>query len=85
MNEHESRLRIKQLFLDIHREWVREAAQQARDGSNWTRQENMPIEDILMCRISKKGFSTTMEVRYYVQSMEKAEQTESKQDYLRRR
>jgi hypothetical protein len=45
----------------------------------------MPLEDILMCTLAKKGLSTTMEVRHYFQAMGKVEQTVSKQDYLRRR
>jgi hypothetical protein len=39
----------------------------------------------VLCTLAKKGLSTTMEIWYYVQAMEKAEQTESKQDNLRRR
>jgi hypothetical protein len=85
MSEHETRLRIKQLFLDIQSEWVRVAARQAWDISSWTRQRDMPLEDIVLCTLAKKGLSTTMEVRHYFQAMGKVEQTVSKQDYLRRR
>ena len=45
----------------------------------------MPLEDILMCTLAKKGLTTTMEVRHYFQAVEKVERTVSKQDYLRRR
>jgi len=45
----------------------------------------MPLEDILMCTLAKKGLSTTMEVRHYFQAAEKVEQTVSKQDYLKQR
>jgi hypothetical protein len=45
----------------------------------------MPLEDILMCTLAKKGLNTTMEIRHYFQSMEKVERTVSKQDYLRQR
>ena len=85
MSEHETRSRIEQLFLEIHSEWVREAARQTWDLSSWTRQRDMPLEDILLCTLGKKGLSTAMELRHYFQEMEKAEQTVSKQDYLRRR
>jgi len=85
MSEYETRLRIEQLFLEIHSEWIKKAARLTGDFSSWTRQRDMPLEDILMCTLGKKGLSTTMEVRHYFQAMEKAEQTVSKQDYLRRR
>ena len=45
----------------------------------------MPLEDMLMCTLAKKGLSTTMEVRHYFQAADKMEQTVSKQDYLRQR
>ena len=85
MSEHEIRLRIEQLFLEIHSDWIREVARQIGDISSWRRKRNMPLEDILMCTLAKKGLSTTMEVRHYFQAVEKVEQTVSKQDYLRRR
>ena len=85
MSEHEIRLRIEQLFLEIHSDWIREAARQTGDFSSWRRKRNMPLEDILLCTLAKKGLSTTMEVRHYFQAVEKVEQTVSKQDYLRRR
>jgi hypothetical protein len=84
MREDETHSRIKQLFLDIHSEWVRRAAWQAWGVSSWTRQRDMPLEDILMCTLAKKGLSTIMEVRHYFQAMGKAEQIISNQDYLRR-
>jgi len=85
MNENETRLRIEQLLSEIHSEWIREAARLTGDFNSWTRQRDMPLEDILLCTLAKKGLSTSMEIRHYFQAMEKAEQTVSKQDYLRRR
>jgi hypothetical protein len=85
MSEQETRLRMEQLFLEIHSEWIKKTARQTGDFSSWTRRRDMPLEDILMCTLAKKGLSTTMEVREYFQAMEKAEQTVSKQDYLRQR
>ena len=85
MSEHETRVRMEQLFSEIHSEWVREAARQTWDLSSWTRQRDMPLGDILMCILAKKGLSTTMEIRHYFQAMEKVEHTVSKQDYLQRR
>jgi len=85
MSEYDTRLRIEQLFLEIHSEWIKEAARLAGDLSSWTRQRDMPLEDILLCTLAKKGLSTAMEVRHYFQAMERAEQTVSKQDYLRQR
>jgi len=85
MKEYETHLRIEQLSSEIHSEWIREAARLNGDFSSWTRQRDMPLEDILLCTLAKKGLSTTMEIRHYFQAMEKVEQTVSKQDYLRRR
>jgi hypothetical protein len=45
----------------------------------------MPLEDIIMCTLGKKGLSTVMEIRHYFQAVGKMEQTVSKQDYLRQR
>ncbi|GBU29177.1 hypothetical protein R84B8_02741 [Treponema sp. R8-4-B8] len=85
MSEYETRLRIEQLFLGIRSEWIREAARLTGDFSSWTRRRDMPLEDILLCTLAKKGLSATMETRHYFQEAEKTEQTVSKQDYLRQR
>jgi len=85
MSEHETRLRIEQLFKEIHSDWIKNAARQLGDLSSWTRQRNMPLEDILICTLAKKGLGATMEIRHYFQEMEKMEQAVSKQDYLRQR
>jgi hypothetical protein len=77
--------RFEQLLEEIHSERVRTWARHDGDFSSWTRQRDMPLEDILLCTLAKKGLSTTMEVRHYFQAVERAEQTVSKQDYLRQR
>jgi hypothetical protein len=85
MNESDVYRRFEQLLAEIHSERIKAWARRAGDFSSWTRQRDMPLEDILLCTLGKKGLSTTMEIRHYFQAMEKAEQTVSKQDYLRRR
>jgi hypothetical protein len=45
----------------------------------------MPLEDMLLCILAKKGLSGVMEVRKYFQSADKEEQTVSKQDYFQQR
>jgi hypothetical protein len=85
MSEHETRLRMEQLFLETRSEWIKKASRQIGDFSSWSRRRDMPLEDILMCTLAKKGLSTTMEIRHYFQEMERIEQTVSKQDYLRQR
>ena len=85
MNENDSSVRIEQLFTEVHSEWIKDSARQAWDKSSWSRRRNMPLEDILICTLGKKGLSTTMELRHYFQAAEKVEQTVSKQDYLRQR
>lgn len=85
MSEHETRLRLEQLLSEIHSDWIRTAARHTGDFSSWTRRRDMPLKDILMCTLAKKGLSTTMEVRHYFQAVENIEKTVSKQDYLRQR
>jgi hypothetical protein len=77
--------RFEQLLEEIHSERIKTWARHDGDFSSWTRQRDMPLEDILLCTLAKKGLSTTMEVRHYFQAVERAEQTVSKQDYLRQR
>ena len=45
----------------------------------------MPLEDILICTLAKKGLSAIMEIRQYFQEVRKMEQIVSKQNYLRQR
>jgi hypothetical protein len=45
----------------------------------------MQLHDILTCTLGKKGLSTVMEIRQYFQTVGKAEQAVSKQDYLKQR
>jgi len=85
MNDHEIQERITRLFAAIHSEWIKAIARQAGDTGSWSRRRDMPLEDILMCTLAKRGLSTAMEVRHYFQAMEKVEQSVSKQDYLRQR
>ena len=85
MSDYETHLRIKQLFAEIRSGWIKNRARRAWDKSSWSRRRNMPLEDILICTLGKKGLSTAMELRHYFQAAEKAEQTVSKQDYLKQR
>jgi len=85
MIDYENYLRIKHLLQYIHSEWIKQAARQEGDLSSWTRRRDMPLDDILLCTLGKKGLSTTMELRQYFQAVEKMEQTVSKQNYLQQR
>ena len=85
MNKNDVYWRFEQLFAEIHSEQIKEWARKAGDRSSWTRLRNMPLHDILICTLAKKGLSTTMEMRQYFQAAEKMEQTVSKQDYLKQR
>jgi hypothetical protein len=58
MSEHETRLRMEQLFLEIHSERIKKASRQIGDFSSWTRRRDMPLEDILMCTLAKNGKQT---------------------------
>jgi hypothetical protein len=85
MNGYERHLRFEQVINEIYSEQMKGVARLAGDLSSWSRRRDMPLEDILMCTLAKKGLSTTMEIRHYFQAMDKVEQTVSKQDYLRQR
>ena len=85
MNEGETNVRIKDLFEKIHNKEIRGIARLAGDWSSWSRQRIMPLGDILACTLAKKGLSAVMELRQYFQSVDKVEQTVSKQDYLKQR
>jgi DNA-binding transcriptional regulator YbjK len=85
MNENDVYRRIERLFTEIHSEQVKTWARKTGDVSSWTRSRDMPLHDILTCTLAKKDLSTTMEIRQYFQTAGKAEQTVSKQDYLKQR
>jgi hypothetical protein len=85
MIKNESQIRIEQIINEIHSEWIKEIARFDGDLSSWTRRRDMPLEDIIICALAKKGLSGVMEVRKYFQSAEKVEQTVSKQDYCQQR
>jgi hypothetical protein len=77
--------RFKELRASIFENWVKQAARFAGDRSRWTRRRDMPLEDLILCTLGKKGLTTTMELRQYFQAMGRQEHTVSKQDYLRQR
>jgi hypothetical protein len=85
MEKNEAQLRIEQLVEEIRSEWIKETARLMGDFSSWTRRRDMPLEDMLLCALSKKGLSGVMELREYFQSAGKEEQTVSKQDYFQQR
>jgi hypothetical protein len=78
-------LRIEALFSEIQSGWIKEIARLSGESSSWTRCRKMPLRDMLMCTLGKKGLSTHMEVRHYFQEAGKMEKTVSKQDYLQQR
>ena len=85
MNKNEAELRIEQLIAKICSEELKESARQAGDHASWTRHRKMPLEDILLCILRKKGLTTTMELRQYFQEVNKVEMTVSNQDYFKQR
>ena len=78
-------LRIERLLEEIKSERIRKKARTAKSSNSWTRQRKMPLREIIMCALIKKGLTATMEVRKYFQEAGIVEQTVSKQDYLRQR
>jgi len=85
MNENNVNLRINRLFEIIHSDMIKDFARLAGDMSRWTRQRKMPLHDMLICTLGKKGLTTAMEIRNFYTHAEKIELAVSKQDYLRQR
>jgi hypothetical protein len=85
MNINEVYWRFKKLKKEIHSRRVQEWSRKAGDRSSWTRQRKMPLHDILISTLARKGLSAVMEIRHYFQTAEKMEKTVSKQDYLKQR
>jgi hypothetical protein len=85
MNKKEAQQRIEELLAEIRSILLREKARNEGDCSSWSRNRDMPLEDILLCTLGKKGLSTTMEIGQYFEKMERKEQTVSKQAYLQQR
>jgi hypothetical protein len=77
--------RIKQLFEGIRSERIRKAARKSGDLRSWTRKRIMPLHDILVYILAKKGLSAVMEIRKFFLEAGKMEQSVSKQDYLKQR
>ena len=85
MNRKKVYLRIEELIKNLRSQRIKEAARQAGDLKAWTRQRKMPLSDILICTLAKKGLSAVMEIRQYFQTVKRVEQTVSKQDYFKQR
>jgi len=85
MGEHKIPSRIKALLTEISSSEIIKAARQDKDSSSWSRQRDMPLHDILICTLAKKGLSTAMELLQYFKAIGKGEQTISKQGYLQQR
>jgi hypothetical protein len=77
--------RIKHLFEGIRSERIRKAARKPDDLRSWTRKRIMPLHDILICILAKKGLSAVMEIRKFFEAAGKTEQGVSKQGYLKQR
>jgi hypothetical protein len=79
------RERAERLYKEMQSERIREAARGSEDEVTWTRQRKMPLKDILLCTLNKKGLSTTMELRHYFKETQRAEGQVSVQAYLKQR
>lgn len=52
---------------------------------SFTRKRKMPLQDILLCTLSKKGLTTAMELHQYFQQKENYSMKITKQGYLQQR
>jgi len=85
MEEHRIPFRIKELLREILSSEIRKTAQLEGYEGSWSRQRDMPLHDIIICTLAKKGLSAAMEVMQYFKAIGKEEQTISKQGYLQQR
>jgi len=85
MEEHKIPLRIKALLTETLSSEIIKAARLGGDDRSWSRQRDMPLYDMLICTLAKKGLSSQMEVMQYFQAAGKEGQTISKQGYLQQR
>lgn len=62
-------------------------AERARkiNSNTFSRNRKMPLKDILLCCLSKKGLTTTLELRNYFKQKEDPSMKMSKQGYLQQR
>jgi hypothetical protein len=60
MEKNEAHKRIKQAVEEIHSEWIKEIARLAGDLSSWSRRRDMPLDDMLLSALAKKGLSGIM-------------------------
>jgi hypothetical protein len=74
--------RIEELPANIRNAWHKAWARVSGDTGSWTRKRRMPLVDVLMSILNKKGLSATMEVRQFFQATGREDATVSKQDYL---
>ena len=77
--------RIEQIILRIQSEQIKAIARLVGDTRSWTRQRNMPLIDMIICTLGKKGLTTVMEIMQYFNNAKKMEQMVSKQNYLKQR
>lgn len=64
-----------------------ELANYARTNGNntFSRKRKMPLKDMLLCRLSKKGLTTTLELRNYFKDKGELSMQLSVQGYLQER
>lgn len=71
--------------MEIQSKWIRGEARLEGQAGSWTRERDMPLQDIVLCTLNKQGLSTEMEVRQLFKAKGKMEQKVSKQAYLQQR
>lgn len=76
--------RIQKLSERVSDPALAEHARKVKSNT-FSRQRKMPLKDILLCCLSKKGLTTVLELRNYFQQKEDFSMKISKQGYLQQR
>ncbi|WP_010075374.1 hypothetical protein [Clostridium cellulovorans] len=78
------RERFKKIVNIINSNTVREYAH-LNDEKSFTRKRKMPLEEIILCTLSKKGLTTEMELHKYFIEKGATSMNISKQGFLQQR
>lgn len=76
--------RFKKIVKAINSDNVKEYAH-LDNPKSFTRKRKMPLEDIILCTLSKKGLTTSMEIHKYFNEKGVSAMNVSKQAYLQQR
>jgi hypothetical protein len=79
------RSRYEKMYEIINSQEIKKYGRLPREPKNFTRDRKMPLKDVILSVLSKKGLTTSMELREYFKDKCKAETKITVQGYLQQR